>query len=207
MSEQSNSKNNLEMPEELKNPSILDVDLIKDEVAVKFQWRKHLLIMLIFVVLAGSLVAEAYFLLLGWEQQEVTRKSENFALEVQKIDKKISNLKTQLAPALALKSKVDVINPILTKHVYWTNFFGFLEKNTLVNVYYNGFTGTTDGNYVLKALVNDFRAVSYQLKTILKDPTIKSATIANEQIDNQKNGQVNVYFDLSIGVKPDLFNQ
>jgi len=58
---------------ELQNPKILEVNLIKEEAAVSFNWSKNLLMLVFVLFLAGLVVAEVYFGLNWWEKQEAAQ--------------------------------------------------------------------------------------------------------------------------------------
>jgi len=174
-------------------------------VEIGFDWRKNLWIMgslvLVMVIMAGEIYGTLYL----WEKNEIYLKADKLRSETRIIDEEINQTKSKAAEAMAFKDELNFLTPIFNGHIYWTNFFKYLEKNTLTDVSYASFKGDTSGNYSLQALVKDFRAIGVQLKAFLSDPDTTTATIANEKISNTD--QVGVSFDLNLSIKRTLFNE
>jgi|GEM_PF-1383999 len=190
----------------VENPDILDIDLIKDEVPVIFDKKKNLYTLGTFAILSFFLVFEVYFFLYSWERQEIRKKAIALQEEVTRLDNEISSYQNQAMTATDFKNKISSASPLFDNHIYWTNLFAFLEKNTLADVYYSGLTGDTSGTYLLHSMVKDFRAISFQLKTVLADSHAVSAKISGEKV-NSGDQSLGVTFDLGIAVKPSIFTE
>jgi hypothetical protein len=190
----------------VSNPKILEMDLISDQIEISFDLKKNLSIMGTFIIITLVLVAEIYLTLFLWQANEISAKTEKLKNESQSINQEVEINKTKAAEALAFKNRLEMTAPLLDKHVYWTNFFNYLEKNTLADVFYSGFNGGVDGTYTLKAFVKDYRAIGVQLKTFLAGDKTVTASISNERINNS-GANVGVVFDLSLSIKNDLFNK
>jgi hypothetical protein len=191
-----------------KSPEVLDIDLIKDEIPVIFDKQKYMRMLWWFVGLAVVFVALVYLALYLWEAQEIKKKSDALSSEISKLDGEIASYREQAVLASILKDRGESIAPIVGRHIYWNNFFKFLEKNTLANVYYSGFSGDVSGKYVLHATVDDFRATSFQIKSFIADSHTESAKITNEEmIDGSDGERTSEIFDLNLSVKPSLFNE
>ena len=126
--------------------------------------------------------------------------------EVTILDKEISNYKKEAAPAIEFKDKINKFGSVFNNHIYWTNLFSYLERNTLADVYYSGLSGDVSGTYSLHSWVKDFRAISFQLKTVLADRHTSSAKISNEKV-NGGDQSLGVMFDLGLNVRPSIFNE
>jgi len=190
----------------ISNPKILEMDLISDQIEISFDWKKNLSILGVFVLVSLVLVGEVYLTLFLWQKNEIYSKTEKLKVESQSITQEIQTNKEKAAAALVFKNRLEVIEPILAKHIYWTNFFTYLQEKTLADVFYSGFSGGVDGNYALKAFVKDFRAIGVQLKAFLNGDKTNTAIITNERIDNSGK-DVGVIFDLGLSIKSDLFNK
>jgi hypothetical protein len=190
----------------VENPEILDIDLIKDEVPVIFEKKKNLYTLGAFIILALFLVFEVYFFLYSWERQEIRKKALALQEEITRLDQEIAVAKTQATPAIEFKNQINSAAPIFGGHVYWTNLFSFLEKNTLADVYYSGLTGDTSGNYLLHSWVKDFRAISFQLKTVLADGHTADAKISNEKVVGGDQN-LGVTFDFGLSIKSKIFTE
>lgn len=190
----------------VENPEILDIDLIKDEVPVIFEKKKNLYTLGAFAILSFFLVFEVYFFLYSWERQEIRKKATALEEEVARLDQEIASYRTDAAPATDFRNKITSASPLFNNHIYWNNLFSFLERNTLADVYYSGFSGDTSGAYALHSWVKDFRAISFQLKTVLNDNHVANAKISNEEV-NGGDQSLGVKFDLGISVKPGIFTE
>lgn len=193
----------------MQNPKILDVNLIKDEVKVAFDWNKNLLILLLVLILAGLFIAEIYFGLDWWEKQEI-EKSQILNEQVLDIGRELNQLKGQNGEVLVFKEKSALAGQLMSSHVYWSNFFSWLEKNTLSSVAYRSFSGGLNGKYSLAATAGDFADVSWQAKAFLKDPLVKKVDISSasfsgnqEEIGQLKGTKVD--FNLNLEISPDIF--
>lgn len=188
----------------VENPDILDIDLIKDEIPVIFDKKKNLYTLGAFVILSLFLVFEIYFFLYSWEDQEIRKKAIALEEEVARLDQEISAVKEKASDAIEFKDSLSSAGPIFSGHIYWSNLLSYLERNTLADVYYSGLTGDTSGTYLLHSWVKDFRAISYQLKTVISDNHTANAKISNEKV-NGGDQSLGVLFDLGLTVKPDIF--
>jgi hypothetical protein len=189
----------------LQNPKILEVNLIKDEGLLSFDWNKNLLVLVLVLFLAGLLILEIYFGLGWWEEQEAARLEPTKALVAQ-TNAAAAKLKNQTAAALAYKDKSAAFSWLLGNHVYWSNFFSWLERNTLSTVKYDSFSGGLDGSYVLTATAPSYADVSWQVKAFRNDPSTKKASVTSvKSAGSAAAGQVN--FTLSLQVDPAIFKK
>ncbi|MCX6794585.1 MAG: hypothetical protein NTY31_01100 [Candidatus Falkowbacteria bacterium] len=204
-------KRKLNKPEEtkkheLQNPKILEVNLIKEEAAVSFNWSKNLLMLVFVLFLAGLVVAEVYFGLNWWEEQEAAQ-IQVLSDKVMKLDAEAGKLKKSAAAALAYKEKSAVFTDLLSNHIYWSNFFNWLEKNTLSSVRYEGFSGTLDGAYSLAATTDTYADVSWQVKAFLNDPLVQQVEVTNAASSKNKTKSDRISFNLVLKVNPSVFKK
>jgi len=189
-----------------QNPKILEVNLIKDEVQVSFDYNRGFFILIMMLVVAGLLVTEVYLGLDWWQRQENARVEE-LRVETDKIGREATELNNKLASALTFKEKSAAFSSLLEKHVYWNNFFSWLEKNTLTTIKYKDFVGDLTGEYTLSGQAQTLADISWQVKTLLDDPLtvsveVKQATVG-ERSENSEAGPV--AFELQLKVKPEIF--
>jgi len=191
---------------ELQNPKILEVNLIKEEAVVSFDWNKNLLVLILVLMLAGLLVTEVYFGLNWWESQEAAQV-QVLSDQVVKLDSEAAKLKKTASAALLYKDKSAVFTDLLNNHVYWSNFFSWLEKNTLSSVRYEGFSGSLDGTYSLAATTDSFADISWQVKAFLNDPMIKDVEVVNAAGSKDQNKPGRVGFNIVFELNQSLFNK
>lgn len=191
----------------LQNPKILEVNLVKDEVAISFDWRQNLSVLALVLILAVLFVTEIYFGLDQWEAQEA-QQTQAIEAQVNITNAEVSKLKNSISPALAYKDKSAVFSNLLDNHIYWSNFFNWLEKNTLSSVKYQEFSGNLDGSYTLEATAQTYADISWQVKALTKDPLTEKVEVLKAESasdDETKPGKVN--FQLVLKVKPEIFKK
>lgn len=160
----------------LKNPKILEVNLIKDEVGADFEWRKNIKAPL-FALLAVIIIIIELNLGLSWWEKDETRRLEFIESETRRVGNEINTFRQEAAPALAYQTKTIEVAKMLNNHIYWTNFFAWLEKNTLSTVTFEGFAGNVDGKYSLAGNAGSFAEVSWQVKQFSNDPNTINAKV------------------------------
>ncbi len=194
----------------LQNPKILEVNLIKDEVRISFDWRKNLSILLVVLFIAAAFITEIYFGLELWEQQE-NQKVETLEKNIIVVNRDISKIKATADEALSYKDKSIELSRLLNEHIYWTNFFNWIEKNTLSTVKFDAFSGDTKGVYSFSATALSYAEVSWQVKAFLNDPIVKKVDVSsvNASISKEKGKEANngVTFSLSFELNPDVFKK
>lgn len=195
----------------LQNPKILEVNLIRDEVRISFDWSKNISILTIVLFVVGVFIIEIYSGLNLWEKQELV-KIQALNADTAKVNREISNIKDKADEALAFKDKSAELGKLLDKHVYWSNFFNWLEKNTLSTVKYDGFTGDTGGSYTLNAKALSYAEVSWQVKAFLADPIVKNVEVlnVNSSLSKDNRGQTSetgVTFSLNFTLDPEVFKK
>lgn len=197
-----------------QNPKILEVNLIKGEAQIVFNWRKNLLMTAIVLIVSAAFTAELYFGLDMWEKSE-SLKSQALAEETENLGREIKEIQAKADAALNFKAKSGEVSRLIDEHIYWSNFFDWLEKSTLNTVEFADFQGGTDGSYELKATAASFQDVSWQVKVFLDDPLVKRANVSQvsfaeeANINDEKNLETKnrVSFSLSLEVSPEIFKK
>ena len=194
----------------LQNPKILEVNLIKDEVRIGFDWNKNISILLLVLFIACIFIGEIYYGLDWWEKQESLR-SQSLAADVAKVNSEINQIKTGSDAALVFKDKSNELGRLLNEHIYWSNFFSWLEKKTLSSVTYSNFTGDTKGVYALSAKASNYAEVSWQVKAFLDDKMTKKVEVLNVALvsikEKEKTVGKGVSFSLNLEVDPEIFKK
>lgn len=160
----------------LKNPKILEVNLIKEDSDLTFDWKKSLRSSLIVLGVVFFIIFELYLGLDWWHKDEEIRL-EQIKAQTDKTRQEITDLRLAAADALSYQSKTREAGILLDNHIYWTNFFSWWEKNTLSTVNFNGFSGGKTGEYSLAGQAGSFAEVSWQVKQLLGDPMVLEAQV------------------------------
>ncbi len=191
------------------NPKVLEVNLVKDEVGVDFDWSKHLLSLFLVVFVAGLLVTEIYFGLDWWQKQEEER-TVTLNAEYQDTISKVKNISNNSKDFSTFKDKLTLTQQMAETHIYWTKFFDWLEKNTLNSVTYSGgFVGDVSGDYALSVTAKTFSDISWQVKAFKDSPLVESISVdsgASGVSDPKATSTASqVSFSMKLKVKPQIF--
>ncbi|MDD5071933.1 MAG: hypothetical protein PHQ42_04340 [Patescibacteria group bacterium] len=185
----------------------LETNLIKDEVTIFFDWQKNISLLLIYMVLAALAVGAAYGWL-SWRGSQKSKESRYFVEQFSELDKEIAKIEEEAKKVLVFKKKLNLASSLLDQHVYWTNFFGFLEENTLTDVYYSDFSGDNKGKYNLSASAKSFSAIQAQVKRLLASEYVSVVSVNQAGISTggNKAGDIDgVAFDLKLVIDPSIF--
>ncbi len=205
---------NKENKKKWEKAEILETNLIKGELASFFNWKKGILILTVYSALSGLAVAGFYSGLLLWEQQIKNNRSEDSSRIRDLNEQVIRPLEEDAKKILAEQEKIRLAGDLLRKHIYWTNFFKFLEDNTLSEVYYTSdFSGNTGGKYSFAARTKNFKTILDQVNTMRMNDNIEEATVGGGSVkpaskDGQENGEGDiggVNFKLELSINQDIF--
>jgi len=165
--------------------------------------------LLLVLFITGFFIAEIYFGLDWWEKQEIA-KAQSLNDNISQVNREISKIKAAADEALAYKDKSAEVGRLLNEHIYWSNFFSWLEKNTLSTVKYDGFSGGTDGIYALSAQAYSYSEVSWQVKAFAKNELVKNIevlSVVSNSTGKLKSANSGVNFSLSFELNPDIFKK
>lgn len=190
------------------NPEILETNLIKDEIISFFDWKKNILVLSFFVFLSLAIIGVAYFWLDSWGKR---KEAENlsFVNDFAKLQSEIRTMDRELQEAVVFKKKLSLVKDLLDNHIYWTNFFDFLEKNTVEDVYYTGgFKGGRSDQYSMSAQTSSFNVVAEQVRAlrqndIVLDVSVSSGTLKSSS--KEEGGGDMVDFTLNFVINPSVF--
>lgn len=193
-----------------QNPKVLEVNLIKSEMQVDFDFSKNLGTLLFALIITALFITEIYLGLNWWSDYENARM---LAAETKfnQVSKEIKALKTESDQILAFKQRADLANTLVENHIYWTNFFNWLEKNTLSSVNYLGFQGDKSGVYSLSASAKTFRDISWQTRAMLESPAVVSVHVNNGESERPTDSGgaeaevEDIKFSLDLVVDPNIF--
>lgn len=189
----------------MQNPKILEVNLIKDEAQISFDWPKNLLMLSLVLAFGALLIGEACWILGRWEDSE-RANLEPLTAKVDILNQDIAKLKNDNSDALLYQEKSRVFTELLNNHVYWTKTLDWLEKNTLSSVHYSGFSGDLTGSYELQAMADSYSDASWQARVLLSDPVVQEVNI--KQVSGGGTEEATgVQFVLGFKLKPEIFKK
>jgi len=207
VAEDAKKDNQISSNHEFEKSNILEINLVKDEINVYFDWYKNIAFLIVFVFLSFVLVAEIYLALTWWEDKNnsVVSQEETRFIELSEETKKI---RSEAEEALNFQTKLSRANFLLDNHLYWSNFFDYLEKNTLRNVQYSAFAGDIVGNFSLPAVSDNFPSLGQQVYQLQSDPnTLKVNISSGEKLESEEENIEKVEFEIDLKVSPELFKK
>lgn len=184
---------------------VLETNLIKGEIITFFDWKKKA------VSLAGAILAPAlavgliYFGLDYYEKYSLD-KLERQAAGVNSIDEKIGQAKEGLEEITKFQTRSRAVFQVFSQHIYWTNFFKFLEDNTIGDVYYSFFTGDTGGAYTLESMAKKYNNISEQINVLRDNPLVVSAkTSGGNYIKGDEKNKPGIKFNFTFAILKKIF--
>ncbi len=206
-----NSREKKHLPEkhkvpEVDNPEVLESNLIKTEEDIIFDWGRNLGFLAVAVILSLAIIGLSYWTLGLWGEKKIEQSTVS-SREVKDLRNKVKVARENAQEAIEFRDKIKLINTMLDKHIYWSNFFDFLEKNTLKEVYYSGeFNGDIKGQYILSANTRKYELIEAQIEQFYKNPYVVSVeTSGGKLFVDRENDVSSVQFDLNLLIKPSLF--
>jgi len=188
------------------NSNVLETNLIKNQIIVTFNFKKSIFNLLFFIIFSSSIIWGGYTLLVRWGDSKVNYDQ---ILLLKKINTKITIAESEVVKILNFENKIALVNSILNKHIYWTNFFKFLEDNTLSNVYYkNDLSFDTSGKYTFNVSAEKFDTIEAQVKHFLANEYVVDASVSSGQVEGGKREELansSVSYNLELELKEKIF--
>jgi len=195
--------------EEIENkPSdFLETNLIKGEIITFFDWRKKTIILLSAVIIPIFFLSLVYFGLLSYQKQNQVKIQEQDK-KFNEITEKIKQEEAGLEEITDFQARLKTVSQISANHIYWTNFFKFLEDNTLKDVYYTGFGGDTGGVYSLDVIASKFSNISEQVNVLRNNKKVTNVQAAGGEFAPGETPDKNkVKFTLSFSILNTIFTE
>lgn len=144
---------------------VVHTNLIREHRGMFLNWQSKILWLLLFVAIAGLASIAAYGFLLILEKDKISSSQGAFA-NLTGIVAQIQSEEVYAEEILTFNNKLLAVDYLLNNHIYWTNFYKFLEDNTINDVYYEKFSGDLSGKYILPAVAKDYRSISTELRVL-----------------------------------------
>lgn len=184
-----------------KHDGVLATDLIKSEVITFFDWQRNLALLAIFLAVDFIIIFSGYKGVEYWQHQK-QKEIEKVVQQFNLLEEERKREEVDLDKIIDLQRKLDQVTFLLNRHIRWTNFFKFLEENTLPTVHFENFSGSINGSYSLKAHAGSFYEVAQQINVLRQNPRVISVAVNGGGFDQETKS---VNFDLSLVIKGDVF--
>jgi len=132
---------------------LLDINLIPEELLFKKQAnvRAQIVKVCLAIIIPATMVYGSYYLLDLYQENiydEIVKKQETVA----QLQERVKFKETIKQKNVILYQKLLALKGVMDGHVYWSKFFGLLEKYTLDTVYYSEFSIDVSGSFSLPAV-------------------------------------------------------
>jgi hypothetical protein len=191
-------------------PKIIKTNLIKGEITSYFDWKRNSFILLKRLAVTSIFIGGVFLLLLIWEM-DINKRGVDIKDEVERLHGDATGKEEKIKEIDLFHKKVTVAEILLGKHIYWTNFFSFLENDILEDVYItSSFDGNTSGAYEFSAKAKDYKTLAAQLVLLENSDAVISVDIAGGNtsgVSTDQSGmdQSSVDFGFSVVLKNDIF--
>lgn len=188
----------------------IKTNLIKNEITTYIDWKKKVTDLTLNIVVSIIIVGIAYGALMYREHRAILQEAG--------IDKQIANLNEQIEVAIEdvaeidkFQKKIALVAGILNEHIYWTNFFAFLEKTILDEVTYAGsFSGSPTGTYGFSVTADSFQTAENQVRVLRNNKLVRSANVSSVSFNaSSEDTGINIptaNFSITFEIDPKLFN-
>ncbi|MCX6792484.1 MAG: hypothetical protein NTY12_00485 [Candidatus Falkowbacteria bacterium] len=180
-------------------------NLIKDQVVLFFNWQQKMLTLSLSLILCCLAISLVYVSLLIWQKEKLNDNKSTFANQAA-INNEVVKSESELKEITAFNKKLDAVSYILNNHVYWTNFFVFLENNTLKDVYFTSFSGDLSGKYKIPSIARNLDAISLQLEVMKGYNMLRTVQYsASQTVPATADKPSTVKFDLEMSLDQKIF--
>lgn len=177
------------------------VDLVPSSTKVK-SWKQISSLAIAAAVAAAGIVLVFYFGLLTM-MARLSSSETQMVNNIAAIEAKLLSFEKISTEINDLGKEIKLIYEALGKHVYWTNFFSLLEKYTLTEVHYGGFSAANNGALTLDATAPDYYTVAKQLKILQTEEASEFVSAVN--ISSASLTEFGVSFAIEFTLNPNLF--
>jgi len=182
----------------------LEVNLVKDQIVRYFDWQKGMFLFLIWMFISLVIISLCYWGIFWWKTNNLSVENGQYTDRYIKLTRDIKTANNQV-PEIFYFQKISMDKFLLDRHIYWTNFFDFLENNTLSNIYFSGFSGSVAGDYTLLATTNNIDAVNAQVQKLLANkPIVKNVQVSSTSV-SEENNKKTVSFSMSFSLDRKIF--
>ncbi|MBI4779515.1 hypothetical protein HY797_03645 [Candidatus Falkowbacteria bacterium] len=184
---------------------IIETNLIQGEFVTFFDWRSRITIIITAILMPIFIIGAVYYGLVFYQK---SKQAKNLA-QAQKfaeLEQTISKEEIGLKEILAFQGQLKIVSQIFEKHLYWTNFFKFLEDNTIRDVYFMDFDGDTSGNYVMDSLAVNYSSIAEQVNVFKNNKRVTAVQAeGGEMTKGDDISQPLIKFVLNFSVSKNIF--
>jgi hypothetical protein len=159
-----------------------DVNLIPEELVVEVDLKKIGKSLLLASVL-GILAVGVFYLGINFYHLRQQNNLAGAREEISKIEEAITAKSDDLKILRGYQLTYNNIKRLLSAHIYWSDFFDFLERTVVQDVYYEDVDADINGLVAIRAKAKSYLAVAQQYKVFQETPEVISVKIDRAYID------------------------
>jgi len=186
---------------------VLETNLIQGELVTFFDWRSKSIILVSAILTPIFAVVAIYYGLVLYQKSNQTEnlaQAERFA----ELEKNIAEEESGINQVYDFQTRLKIISQIFGQHLYWTNFFKFLEENTIKDVYFINFDGDTSGDYTMDALATNYNSIAEQVNVFRNNNKVISVEASGgERVSWDDSNRFLVKFSLNFSVSKSIFTE
>ncbi|MFA4818612.1 MAG: hypothetical protein WC621_02095 [Patescibacteria group bacterium] len=119
----------------------------------------------------------------------------------------LENLRQQSETNLSLGTRLQTVSDLLAVKKSWLPLFNWLEKNSVVAVYFTSFAADSSGKLALQGRGENYTEVMRQMRAFELAPEVLDVQVSNlQQISGAGGEAAGVAFSLALTFKPVIFN-
>jgi len=180
---------------------VLNTNLIKNEITSFINWQEKTVVLILYFLLLIVFLLGSYAYAFYLEKKEIA-KNAGLNDEIAVIKYNIGESELKVDKGLALQKKISLAQSILSKHIYWSPFFKFLEETTSKDVYYKSFSCDTEGSYKFPASAQGgYYTVSEQVKTLRENDLVRSVELLEASPGKSGVGEIDFSIQLELNKK------
>lgn len=186
----------------------LGITLIPEEESVDKEKRKtsKKAALLISLAIILVLIGGGLYWILKWYEGQAELDLQKIETELSVVNEKNKALDSEKNQAQSFQKKLKTADKILENHIYWTNFFSFLEKNNVADVYFINLIGGSDGQIVMSGVAKSYAAMSRQIVAFKTAENVSKVSILSASASVDTEGNVTeINFDAKLQLNPKIF--
>lgn len=185
---------------------VIKTNLIKTESVTYFNWKKNLSLF-VFSICSVCAVIGILYIILDSREKQIKQETAGLVEEIGMLKGKISNTEKEVVEVDDFQKRIKLVNSMLEDHVYWSNFFDFLESVLLTDSYLTSdFSAKISGEFSFVVRTKDFRSLTDQVRVLRKNPFVKEVIVNSGAIVKDDATGLNlVNYTLGVKISPIIF--
>lgn len=161
---------------EIPHPNVVTLNLLPNAI-LRSASHQSPLVSLLRVGTLSMLCLTAVYLTMVCYQAFYVWRTQAAVQQLHSLDSTILGYRGLQSEINASSNTLTAVQTMLDEHVYWTQWFSYLERSTLQSVYYTNFSGSTNGTMNLQAIAPDFATVAQQIALFQSLPEVTAVEV------------------------------